>query len=308
MKKLILYIHFITVSFLSCNLGSVDLPAFDYTILQEKVFSGNTANILLFGDSGTGSESQEAVAAGMITRHNNSPFDFAIMLGDNFYESGVRSVSDPQFDTKFRYMYPASKLDFPFYVILGNHDHFGNAEAQYYYPDHENRWTSPGPAYLLPLKFLDNSLTDIYFLDAIYLYDNKYGPEIRDWMESSINSRSADMNILAVHYPPYSSGEHGDDETIKELFDSMFSSGIIDITVSGHEHDLELQEYDADSDNNKELFIISGSAAKLRSVDSSPNTVYSASVLGFAELLISSSDPSATIVSFINKEGIPIYP
>ena len=136
----------IPLSFLlMCILDSGDLPSFDYVVLSEQVFSDDTARILLFGDSGAEEGHQAEVAAGMAVRQDADPFDFAIMLGDNFYEKGVRSVTDPQFDNKFRFMYPVPKFNFPFYVVVGNHDHYGNAQAQYNYIDPEGRWISPGP-------------------------------------------------------------------------------------------------------------------------------------------------------------------
>ncbi|MBL9107498.1 MAG: metallophosphoesterase [Myxococcales bacterium] len=49
--------------------------------------------------------------------------DFGILLGDNFYVSGVSGVSgvdDPQWQDKFEL--PYSDLTFPIYAVLGNHD------------------------------------------------------------------------------------------------------------------------------------------------------------------------------------------
>ena len=48
-------------------------------------------------------------------------FGFVVLLGDNFYEDGVASVDDPQWQTKFED--PYANIDLPFYAVLGNHDH-----------------------------------------------------------------------------------------------------------------------------------------------------------------------------------------
>ena len=285
---------------IGCSLETIELPLFDYYVLPEKTFSGDSARILLFGDSGSGTEIQSDVSRGMALRHSINPFDFAIMLGDNFYEMGVRSVSDPQFDTKFRYMYPVSDFSFPFYVVLGNHDYYGNALAQYNYKDPDGRWIAPSPAYLQPLSFSDNRSVDIYFLDSKYISESSYSKIIFEWVSENITSRHADLNILATHYPFYSSGEHGDDEDMLRLFTPLFSAGLIDITVSGHDHDLELQGRDRNGDGITELFIVSGSASKSRNITPGPYSEYASSEYGFCELTLS---PSETVAAFYDKFG-----
>ena len=48
------------------------------------------------------------------------------MLGDNFYDSGVTSVTDPLWKTDYFNLYPLSKpaLQVPWYAIVGNHDYY----------------------------------------------------------------------------------------------------------------------------------------------------------------------------------------
>ena len=117
-------------------------------------------------------------------------------------------------------------------------------------------------------------------------------------------TRNADLNMLTVHNPFYSSGKHGDDTVLQELFASLLSSGSIRIAISGHDHDLELQVHDKNADGKKELFIISGSASKKRSITAGPDAVYAASIYGFAELTLAPSGPS---VSFFDENGNILY-
>ena len=49
---------------------------------------------------------------------------------DNFYNSGVTSVSDPQWLESWRTPYNHSSLQLPWYACLGNHDYIGNPQAQ----------------------------------------------------------------------------------------------------------------------------------------------------------------------------------
>ena len=49
--------------------------------------------VLAFGDFGDGSQSQKEVAASMLQYHRQRPFDFAITLGDNFYNKGMKVLT-----------------------------------------------------------------------------------------------------------------------------------------------------------------------------------------------------------------------
>ena len=75
---------------------------------------------IALGDGGEGNDAQHIVADMAAEVCAQRGCDFALYLGDNIYDSGVDSIHDPQFDTKFEI--PYQPLDFPFYVVLGNHD------------------------------------------------------------------------------------------------------------------------------------------------------------------------------------------
>mmetsp|Transcript_553 Transcript_553/g.1439 ORF Transcript_553/g.1439 Transcript_553/m.1439 type:complete len:456 (-) Transcript_553:172-1539(-) len=55
---------------------------------------------------------------------------FVLALGDNFYWGGVNSATDPLWKTVWLDRFSQESLQTPWYAILGNHDHYGNAEAQ----------------------------------------------------------------------------------------------------------------------------------------------------------------------------------
>lgn len=66
-----------------------------------------------------------------------------ISTGDNFYESGVDSISDDKWQTTFEAIYDAPALQVPWYAVLGNHDYGGSAQAQIDYSKKSRRWTMP---------------------------------------------------------------------------------------------------------------------------------------------------------------------
>lgn len=76
-------------------------------------------SFLLVGDWGMANENQAMVAAQMAAYAANSSADFVIALGDNFYENGVTSDTDSQWNSTFRNVYHHSALQIPWYAILG---------------------------------------------------------------------------------------------------------------------------------------------------------------------------------------------
>lgn len=77
-----------------------------------------------FGDAGQatqgGPAAQTAVGDAMAAVCAARGCDFALEFGDNFYLSGVTSVTDAQWQTKFEQ--PYANLKVPVFATLGNHD------------------------------------------------------------------------------------------------------------------------------------------------------------------------------------------
>ena len=68
---------------------------------------------------------------------------FVLAIGDNMYDTGVTSVDDPQFQSKFEEPFTAESLNIPWYVVGGNHDYYGSIDAQIQYSDKSYRWIFP---------------------------------------------------------------------------------------------------------------------------------------------------------------------
>lgn len=116
---------------------------------------------LVIGDWGReGTCNQQAVADAMALKSRTFHPDFVISTGDNFYEYGLVSHDDPQFDSSFRNIYNQSELiNVPWHVALGNHD-YGEVKHPYEEPSVCSDSTrKAGECFFGPAHQLDVRLT-----------------------------------------------------------------------------------------------------------------------------------------------------
>src|SRR5436190_6059152 len=98
-----------------------------------------TVQFFAMGDWGSGSSNESDVAHAAGSFCASETCDFGLFLGDNFYDVGVSGVDDPQWKSKFEDVYSdPSFASLPFFAVLGNHDHEGNAQAEIDYTSKQN--------------------------------------------------------------------------------------------------------------------------------------------------------------------------
>ena len=129
------------------------------------------------GDMGTGGPGQKQVAEAMAGVSRSRPFDFILTLGDNFYGTGVLSVEDPQWQSKFVEMYSDPALQVPFHPSLGNHDHQGNPVAEVEYSKHNQRWQMPAQYYTFTETLADDTEIAFFALDTNAILEGRDGTE-----------------------------------------------------------------------------------------------------------------------------------
>lgn len=259
--------------------------------------SGESVRFVAFGDAGTGSERQIAVGNAMAEVCAARGCDFALELGDNFYLSGVQSVDDAQFQSKFEI--PYEKLNVPIYVTLGNHDNSqgpgegsdntrGDYQVEYHYlagrssekfrmPARYYSFTAPAgsAAPLVEFFSLDsNPLTAILpDLDPAW-NPVLYAEEQLAWFNDALDNSTAAWKIAFAHHPYVSNGLHGNagnydgipalpvltasGQPWKEFLEASLCARGGDLFLQGHDHDLEWLK-PVDSCGNTH-FIVSGAA------------------------------------------------
>lgn len=209
---------------------------------------------LAVGDWGRGGEfHQRDVAAAMAAFAERTPVRFVVSTGDNFYEYGVKSVTDPLWKRSFEDVYSAKSLMIPWYVSLGNHDHRGNAGAEIEYGKTRARWRLPAFYYTVSEKIEDKPALQLFVLDTSPFLSAYRGPlsitnvTVLDpkvqlaWLEKELAASTAPWKIVVGHHPVYSAGEHGNTSELIRDIKPLLEKYHVRIYLNGHDHDLQHQ-------------------------------------------------------------------
>ncbi|HTP13300.1 MAG TPA: tartrate-resistant acid phosphatase type 5 family protein [Bacteroidota bacterium] len=262
------------------------------------------------GDFGTGAAGERDVAASMARKAKADSISFVLVLGDNFYESGVESVTDDQWQTAFEKVFDQPALNVPFYAVLGNHDYRSNPQAQVDYTRLSTRWKMPERYFSFRHAIDDSTSLEVFCLDtnplaylsqseAKSLSDTSEAKRQLVWLQERLRQSTAQWRIVIGHHTIYSGGEHGDNGTLRLLLEPIFVDGGVDFYVCGHDHDLELLK-----PVRGVTYIVSGAGAKHRDVRWRDNTVYAATNLGFTFFRMSRSE---VVVEFLTRGGTIDY-
>lgn len=188
--------------------------------------------------------------------------DFIISVGDNFYYEGVKNVTDPRFKDTFEAVFRAPSLqNVPWYVIAGNHDHYGNVTAQIAYSNRSSRWKFPDLYYDRSFKIpATNVSVRILMLDTIVLCGNsddfhggqplhaanpKMANEQLDWLTKNLQTAKEDYLLVVGHYPVWSIAEHGPTHCLLNHVEPLLKKYKATAYLSGHDHNVQYLQDDS---------------------------------------------------------------
>ncbi len=279
-------------------------PVPEYTVERESRFAltpeAARLSYVVLGDWGRrGGSYQQDVAVQMGFTAQRLASRFVISTGDNFYERGVRSVTDTHWKASFERIYTHTALMTPWYITLGNHDHKGNVQAQIDYSRRSARWTLPAAYYSVVQEIDEETTVRFVFLDTEPIHKrDKDAPRQRRWLDSTLTASTAERNIVVGHHPVYSGGDHGDDEVLIQDLLPVLKKHQVDAYFSGHEHDLQ-HLHDGDLH-----YFVSGAASKVRPSGRHQYTQFEITRPGFMSV---SMTPTEMAVRFIDHEGNTLY-
>lgn len=285
-----------------CNLKKEDIlecrPEFS---IPARVPGVQYLEFMAVGDTGTGSDGQEIVAASMRSYALRNPVDFVLLLGDNFYDDGVDSITDHEFQDSFEEMYDPAVLNMPFYVVLGNHDYRGDVQAQLQYSEISDRWTMPGFYYRfsVPGDTDGEILAEFFAIDTTPIDHQENTATQLEWLEQALSASTARWKVVFGHHTIYSNGSHGNSTLMQESIEPLLRTYGVDIYLCGHEHDLQLLQ-----PVGGVHYAISGAGSSPRETRCMENTIYASSLLGFMSFRVSAHE---MVILVVRDKGIIDY-
>lgn len=287
------------------------LPGSVLAALSETAGSGGL-NFLVFGDWGrNGQADQVEVAAQMAKAAKLVDARFVISVGDNFYENGVASVTDAQWQTSFENVYHDAALQIPWQVILGNHDYHGNCDAQIAYGKTSPRWHMPARYYLRTERVTADITADFFYLDTTPMLKGYYKdvntkdrvitqdvPKQLAWFKEALAASKAKWKIVVGHHPIYSGGEHGGSPELIKAILPLLEKHKVQAYFNGHDHDL--QHLMAGTVN---LFC-SGAGSVVRPAKSTERTKFALGTPGFTTVSLQADKMD---IRMIDSHGTLVY-
>jgi acid phosphatase len=272
-------------------------------------------DFLVVGDWGrNGASHQRDVAAQMGQAGARLGSRTVFSVGDNFYEDGVRSATDPQWRTSFEDIYTAGALQVPWYVALGNHDYRGVPQAQLDYAKTNLRWRMPSRYYKVSGSEFGAPHVDFFVVDTsplVHKYREKVHSVIAEnvasqdvdaqikWLDQELGKSTAAWKLVVGHHTIYSGGSgHGDTPETQAVIDPLLKKHGVQAYINGHDHDLQhIRRGSVD-------YLCCGAGSEVRPVKAIDGTLFCAARSGFAALRC---EPAVLTVKFFDYTGETLY-
>jgi len=298
----------IILLFNGCNRGAAGAAATDASASGELSF-------IVMGDWGRGGKfSQQDIADQMEKTAAQSKSAFVLSMGDNFYEDGVQSVNDPQWQSSFENIYTGEHLQKKWYVVLGNHDYRGDPQAEVEYTKKSNRWMMPDRYYTFVQKVDRKNSVRFVIIDSSPFYNTyhkepgKYHTILEQdtlkqlhYIDSVLAQSTEKWKIVLGHHPVFSASDHEATPEFTKALKPILEKRKAQFYLSGHDHSLQhIQPATGGVD-----YVVSGSGSQATGKIVKQDIVkFGSSTPGFA--LMSIKGDTAT-TSYIDAKGSVLY-
>ncbi len=213
---------------------------------------------LAFGDSGGGGSDQYELQEQMLT----VPYDLILHTGDVAYEEGTLA----QYQANVFDVYAEMFRSIPFYPASGNHD-YKTLSAEPF----RDVFNLPGDS---GEKWYSYNWGPVHFaaLDTEADYKTQAA-----WLDKDLEANPAPWKIIYMHRPPYSSGSHGSDTSLRSALAPILKKHAVQLVLAGHDHN-----YERTVPQNGTTFVVTGGGGRgTYNVDKSGFTAFSEAVIHF---------------------------
>jgi DNA repair exonuclease SbcCD nuclease subunit len=263
----------------------------------------------VIGDWGRrGTPNQKVVAFQLNEWAKKEHPKFILAAGDNFYDQGVTDVNDSHWTESFENVYSEEPLaTIPWYVALGNHDYYGNVQAQIDYSQLSQRWNMPARYYSI-VENLPKGKARFIFIDSSpfersYYFDPSLMNKVlaqdtskqKKWLDSLTILDDVSWEIVIGHHHIYTGGlRKNDQNSVRASLEPLFQKNKVDLYICGHEHDLQHLK-NPDKPTN---YFISGTGSEIRPTGTIPETLFSASILGFMSFTLTGKHLDVKVIDY----------
>lgn len=262
------------------------------------IIEGPTGASLQIVAAGDGGERNAQLATTIAAMQRVNGADAMLLLGDNIYGCGARSITDAKWQSVIA---PLFAVGVPIFPVLGNHDWGSKAQpgCLFSQPDAEIQksgmpgfelWRFPARTYIV-----NTDVAEIILFDSSPIaYDL---PEIAGALcplrAALAAPKTKPWHIVAAHHPIVSCGDHGNDASttnLRQTLQTLLAESGVDLYVAGHDHNLELR-----NEGSGPLYLVSGSASKTRSSANCAQSPTFKVVGGFALLDINADELKVSV-------------
>lgn len=216
--------------------------------------SGDKLRFFVVADWGYPSQGLRRMALTMAARAAAMQPQFVLALGDNFYPSGVSSISDRKFNSYWQDVFLCHKsLKVPWQVCLGNHDYEGNPQAQIDYTTSAQNtgkfWQCPAENYRFCRDLPGGGSVDLFALDTNACQEGvrcNYPLAVKNMhkyvgdLQNELDVSTAAWKIVFGHHPVHNRGVRDlrEGRHLREEYglEQVFVSGGVQAYFCGHEH------------------------------------------------------------------------
>ncbi len=191
-----------------------------------------SARLIVFGDSGSGSEEQQLLASRMLSEKP----DLALHTGDLAYPIGTQDAYRALYFAPYRDLMSST----PFYPCLGNHDYVDDAPDAYRALMRVPSETVPAEGLGLYYSF-DWGETHFVSLDTNAPLSCAAGGsgDMLNWLDGDLQRSKARWKIVFFHHAPYATGNHEEEtqpELVRRFVVPILERHGVRLVFAGHEH------------------------------------------------------------------------
>jgi len=196
----------------------------------------NSSVMVVFGDWGMDTSDFRMGTARLETVNAKH----TILLGDNFYDDGVKSVDDPLWEL-FRDIRNTSDT---FYAIVGNHDYIHSAQAQVSYSKTDPQWVMPALYYYSRIDHTDQNGS---YICGVFLDSYKFDETQLRWVKVILSSGECQSDnayrFVFSHHPIHTVGVFQESDIVQQLntdLKPVLEEYKVHAFIAGHEHDMQV--------------------------------------------------------------------